>query len=103
MSWLPIAGVRDIPVGEFIQVDTGSQFLLICNVNGEFFAVEDRCSHDNISMLGGCLSGDRIECPHHGATFCVRDGAVLSPPAYSPIETFAVRVNGNNIEVEVSP
>ena len=103
MSWLPVASAQDIPVGQFIQVDTGNLFLLVCNVNGEFFAVEDRCTHDNISMVGGCLQGDQIECPHHGATFCVRNGAVTAPPAYSPLETFPLRLNGNAIEVEITP
>jgi 3-phenylpropionate/trans-cinnamate dioxygenase ferredoxin component len=101
MSWLPVAGVNDIKPGDYQQVDAGFMYVLICNVNGEYFAVEDRCTHDDASLAGGCLAGDNIVCPRHGATFCVRDGAVTAPPAYEPLQTFPVRVNGNNIEVEI--
>jgi len=103
MSWQFVANTQEIPKGSFIQVDTGALYLLICNVDNEFFAIEDRCTHDNISMVGGCLQGDQIECPHHGATFCVKNGAVMSPPAYSSVETFPVRVIGDRIEVEITP
>ena len=101
MAWLPVAGADQVPVGEFIQVDTGSMFLLVCNVNGELFAIEDRCTHDGSSMLGGCLEGDEIICPWHGAKFCVRNGAVKAPPAYEDVASYPVRINGRNIEVDV--
>lgn len=101
MAWLPVAGAAQLTPGDFIQVDTGDLFLLICNVNGELFAIEDRCSHDDSSMAAGGMDGDQLICPRHGARFCVRTGAALTPPAYESVQTFPVRIHGPNIEVDV--
>ena len=101
MTWLPVAGANQIAPGDFIQVDTGNAFILVCNVNGELLAIEDQCTHDGSSMAGGCMEGDQIICPRHGARFCLRSGAALTPPAYDAVQTFPVRIHDGNIEVEV--
>lgn len=101
MAWIPVTGADQVPPGEFVQADTGTEFVLICNVAGELFAIEDQCTHDGSSMAGGCLEGDQIICPRHGARFCLRNGEALSPPAYEAVKTFPVRIHNNNIEVEV--
>jgi 3-phenylpropionate/trans-cinnamate dioxygenase ferredoxin subunit len=100
MAWLAVADATQIAPGDFIQVDTGALFLLICNVNGELFAIEDQCTHDGSSMANGYLDGDQIICPRHGARFCVRSGAVKAPPAYEAVQIFPVRINGNKVEVD---
>ena len=101
MTWLAVADAHAVQPGNFIQVDTGTLFLLICNVNGELYAIEDQCTHDGSSMAAGCLEGDQIVCPRHGARFCLRSGAALTPPAYDPVQTFPVRIHANNIEVDI--
>ena len=101
MTWLPVAAANQIAPGDFIKVDTGSLYVLICNVNGELLAIEDQCTHDGSSLAGGCIEGDEIICPRHGARFCLRTGAVMAPPAYEAVQTFPVRINGPNIEVDV--
>ena len=101
MTWLAVAGANQIAPGDFIQVDTGNVFLLVCNVNGELLAIEDQCTHDGSSMAGGCMEGDQIICPRHGARFCLRSGAALSPPAYDAVQTYPVRIHADNIEVDV--
>jgi 3-phenylpropionate/trans-cinnamate dioxygenase ferredoxin subunit len=101
MTWLSVAAVNQIQPGSFLQVDTGTLFILVCNVNGELFAIEDQCTHDGSSMATGCLEGDQIICPRHGARFCLRNGAALTPPAYDAVQTFPVRINANQIEVDV--
>jgi 3-phenylpropionate/trans-cinnamate dioxygenase ferredoxin subunit len=101
MAWLPVAGADQVAPGEFIQVDTGTLFILVCNAAGELFAIEDMCSHDGSSMLGGCIEGDEIICPRHGARFCLRNGAPMAPPAYEGVQTFPVRINDRNIEIDL--
>lgn len=101
MAWLTVAGANEIQPGNFIQVDTGTLYILICNVNGQLYAIEDQCTHDGSSMATGCLEGDQIICPRHGARFCLRSGAALTPPAYDAVQTFPVRINANQIEVDV--
>lgn len=101
MAWLTVAGTNEIQAGDFIQVDTGTLYILICNVNGQLYAIEDQCTHDGSSMATGCLEGDQIICPRHGARFCLRSGAALTPPAYDAVQTFPVRINANQIEVDL--
>jgi 3-phenylpropionate/trans-cinnamate dioxygenase ferredoxin subunit len=60
--------------------------------NGEFFAVEDICTHDGAELTGGTIEGDQIICPRHGARFCLRTGRAMTPPAYEPVRVFATKV-----------
>ncbi len=101
MAWLSVAVADQIQPGDFIQVDTGNLYLLVCNVKGELFAIEDQCTHDGSSMVTGCIEGDQIICPRHGARFCLRSGAALTPPAYDAVQTFPVRLYDNQIQVDI--
>ncbi|MDE2482196.1 MAG: non-heme iron oxygenase ferredoxin subunit [bacterium] len=73
--------------------------LLICNVGGTFYAIEDVCTHDGAPLDQGELEGRCIVCPRHGATFDVETGAATLP-AVMPVMTFPVRVDGDEIVVE---
>lgn len=101
MAWLPVAGASQVAPGDFIQVDTGTFYVLVCNIAGELLAIEDQCTHDGSTLAGGCLDGEQIICPRHGARFCLRSGAALTPPAYEAVQTFPARINGHNIEIDV--
>jgi len=74
---------------------------LLCNVDGDIYAIEDVCTHDGGELDQGWLEGCRIMCPRHGAFFDVTTGAALTPPAVMPVATFKVRLEGNDIYVEV--
>lgn len=71
--------------------------ILVCNVEGALYAVEDRCSHDNAPLDNGELDDYEIECPRHGARFDVRSGKALCLPATRAIETYAVEVRGDEL------
>ena len=79
----------------------GDRAIAVCNVSGQFFAVDDVCTHDEGSLEQGGLEGFEIECPRHGARFDVRTGAATVLPAVLPIETFGVRVQGEDVEIDV--
>ena len=64
--------------------------ILICNVDGEFFALENRCSHAKAPLADGRLQGHRLECPLHGAVFDVRTGKPERPPARRAVPIFPV-------------
>ncbi len=82
-----IVHLNDVPVAIF-HLDDG------------YFAIEDVCTHDGGPVAEGCLENGVIECPRHGAQFDVRTGRVLRFPATSPVPTYAVRVSGDDIQVE---
>ena len=101
MAFKRIGKVNEVPAGTAKVYEVGDRVVAICNVEGEFFAVDDVCTHDEASLDQGELDGFEIECPRHGARFDVRSGEVKALPAVIPIDTFAVRVEGDDIEVEV--
>jgi 3-phenylpropionate/trans-cinnamate dioxygenase ferredoxin subunit len=75
--------------------------VLLCNVAGTVYAIEDVCTHDGGELDQGELEGCRIMCPRHGAYFDVTTGAALTLPAILPVETFPVRVEAGEIFVDV--
>ena len=101
MAFKRIGKVSEVPTGKAKVYEVGDRAIAICNVEGEFFAVDDLCTHDEASLDQGELDGFEIECPRHGARFDVRSGEVKALPAILPVGTFAVRVAGDDIEVEV--
>ena len=75
--------------------------VLLCNVAGELYAVEDVCTHDGGALDGGELEGSRVMCPRHGALFDVTTGKPKTLPAYVPVDPFPVVVQDATIKLEV--
>ena len=97
----PVAKRDEIAPGSTKRVTAGNTALLLCNVDGTFFAIEDVCTHDGGPLDQGELEGCRIMCPRHGALFDVTTGAALTLPAVIPLETYAVTIDGEQIRVDV--
>lgn len=98
-DWLDVTGVEDLLPGAYEVVETDDLILAVFNLDGEFFAIEDICTHDGEELTGGPVDGDQIICPRHGARFCLRTGKALTPPAYEDLPTFPVRVRDGRVEV----
>ncbi len=75
--------------------------MLLCNVDGTIYAVEDVCTHDGAPLDQGELEGSCIVCPRHGARFDVTSGAALTLPAVLPLPTYPVRIEGDAVYVDV--
>ena len=75
--------------------------ILVCHTKSGVYAVDDICTHAFARMSDGRLRGVRLICPLHGASFDVRNGTVLGPPATRPLAAHAVRVVDGAIEVAV--
>lgn len=101
MAFQRVAAVSDIPPGVSKVYEVGDKVVAVCNVSGDLYAIEDVCTHDGASFGQGELDGCEIECPRHGARFDVRDGSATELPAVVPVDTFPVRVEGDDIEVDV--
>ena len=59
------------------------------------------CTHDGGELAGGAVEGDVVICPRHGARFCLRTGAALTPPAYEPVRTYETRIVNGVVEVQL--
>ena len=97
--WEPVARVGDLSHGQLMYVEVGEEPVCLANVNGEFFAVCDICTHQDASLSDGELVGDELECPLHGGAFNVRTGEPISFPVVVGVETYAVRVVDDIIQV----
>ena len=97
----PVARMSAIAPGQMTRVEVDGVPVLLCNVDGDIFAVEDVCTHDGGALDGGELDGCRIMCPRHGAFFDVTTGKALTLPAVSPLPTYPVTIEGDDISVDV--
>jgi 3-phenylpropionate/trans-cinnamate dioxygenase ferredoxin subunit len=96
----PVAHAGAIAPGTMQRVTVDGVDVLLCNVGGAFYAVEDVCTHDGGVLDASELDGVRVMCPRHGAFFDVTTGKALTLPAISPLPTYAVRVDGDDIFIE---
>jgi 3-phenylpropionate/trans-cinnamate dioxygenase ferredoxin component len=100
---LVVAPLAELPPGSMKIVVEGPLEIGVYNCGGELFALEDRCSHDDGPLCEGAWDKERcvVVCPRHGSEFDLRTGVPLSLPAYLPVTTFPVRVDGGIVTVEV--
>ena len=95
-----VAAEGEIPEGGVKIVQSGSLFLGVYLIDGSYYAIEDRCSHDDGPLCEGGREGFEIECPRHGAHFDLRTGGVLSLPATEDVDVYPVVVRDGEIFVE---
>lgn len=92
MPWHRICAVTDLAPGACLRVEVEDEDIVLVNVNGDFFACSNICSHDYAVLHEGEVDNEEIICPLHLARFDVRTGEALSPPAYEALTTYPVRV-----------
>lgn len=100
--WVSVARASDIAEGATKLVRIDDTPVAVFHLAEGWYAIEDVCTHDGGPVAEGTLTGCVIECPRHGATFNVKTGAALTFPAVSPVPTYAVRVVGDDVQVEWS-
>lgn len=98
-DWVDVAKLDEFESGAFRVVELEDTNVAVFNIDGEIYAIEDVCTHDYGQLTGGSVEGHEIVCPRHGAHFDIKTGEALSPPAYEPVETFPVRVEGGVVQV----
>lgn len=100
-EYYPVISLDDLIPGERIFIDVDDMAVVIFNIAGDVYAIEDRCTHDDGPLGEGELEGFEIICPRHGARFDVRDGQALTLPAVEPTRYFPTRIVDNQIEIGV--
>ena len=95
---IPVCPVDDLPPGEALRVEADVP-LAVFNVDGELFAIDDTCTHQDASLTDGYLEGCWVECPLHSSTFDLRTGRPKGPPAKVAVRTHAVSVVDGVIHV----
>lgn len=96
-EWIEVAQAADVPHDGALRVEIDDGPVALWNVDGEFYATADTCTHEEASLSEGDLWGDVIECPLHGAQFDVRTGKVLSLPAVFALTTYPVKLENGTL------
>src|SRR5687768_8537354 len=96
-----VAKLSELKDGEMTQVAAGGTEILLARVHGTCFAVGAHCTHYGAPLVEGVLSGSRIVCPWHHACFDVKTGDLEEPPAFDALPRFDVRVDADQIYVQV--
>lgn len=100
-NFIKVAKKTEIENGKMKAFTVNGKQITVANVDGEYLAFDDTCTHAQCSLAGGILDGHTLTCYCHGAQFDVKTGKVLAPPAPSPISVYKLKVEGEDIFVEI--
>ncbi len=93
----------EVGLGEIKQYIVEGRFVALCNVDSEFHAFEDVCTHQFTHLSEGEFTDSEVKCPLHGAKFDVKTGAAKSLPAVKPVPKHEVKVDNGNVYVALNP
>ena len=97
-----ICAVEDIKLGKAIRVKIGEEAIAIVRTKADqVYALNDKCSHGEISLSEGFVDNETIECWAHGAKFSLETGAALTLPAYEPVAKYEVIIDNGDIFLEI--
>jgi 3-phenylpropionate/trans-cinnamate dioxygenase ferredoxin component len=97
-----VAAVSGFPDPGRLLVEVEDRVVVLFHVGGEFFCIDDVCTHDGGPLGEGELDDHRIACPRHGARFDIRTGKALTMPATQPTGVHEVKVEGNDVYVRLA-
>jgi 3-phenylpropionate/trans-cinnamate dioxygenase ferredoxin component len=99
-GWVDVGSAEAVTETAGLSAEVDGYVVLVVRCGHSYYAVEDRCTHDGEPLEGGDVGGCEIVCPRHGSRFDLRSGEALTPPAYEPLRTFQVRIEGGRVLVE---
>jgi 3-phenylpropionate/trans-cinnamate dioxygenase ferredoxin subunit len=99
-QWIDVGAADKVREDRTFCAEVEGFPVVIARCGNEFYAMEDRCTHDGESFAAADVEECEIICPRHFARFCLKTGEALSPPAYEPARTFKVRIENGRILVE---
>ncbi|MBV24560.1 MAG: hypothetical protein CME12_00385 [Gemmatimonadetes bacterium] len=100
-TWVKVADLSECPPGNLLEVEAGRERIVLANVDGDVYALQNRCSHQDLPLSDGELEGDRLECLYHGARFDVCTGKAVGLPAIKPVLSYDVQIRGQEIFVQI--
>lgn len=98
-NFIHIAQEGELNPGQMKKIKVGEQRLLLVNAEGEYYAVDEMCSHEDYSLALGCIQGGKIKCSLHGSYFDLKTGQATVDPAHEPIGTYPVKIEQGRIFV----
>lgn len=99
-KWTKVADKKEFVAGKALTVDVDGNKIAVFNVGGNYFAIDDTCTHAGGSLSEGPVEGTVVVCPWHGASFDLKSGQVVDAPATEAVRTYQVMVDGDDVKVE---
>jgi nitrite reductase/ring-hydroxylating ferredoxin subunit len=99
-GFLPVAKISALLPGQMTWVAVDGERVLLVNVDGDYYALQDQCGHQRAPLSRGRLDGYAVECPLHFARFDVRTGRLLSGPVSADVPRYEVRIDGEMVYVK---
>ena len=99
--FVKVAAAAQIAPGSALKVRIEDREIAVFNLDGEFLATADQCTHMNASLSEGRVTSAHVICPWHGARFEVRTGRCLGAKPHPSLQTYNVRLEGDDVEVEL--
>ena len=101
-SFARACAVDDVPDGGALRVTIGKTELAIVRTEGEIHAIDDICTHAEVSLADGDIADGEIECWLHGSRFDLRSGHPIQLPATEPVAVYPVKIDGDDVLVDVA-
>lgn len=101
-DFVAVAAVTDVPDPGRMVIEIDDRLIALFHVGGEFFALDDVCTHDGGPLAEGELDNHTVACPRHGAQFDVRTGTALSLPATQPTVAHEVKVEDGQVFIRLA-
>ena len=100
-DWIKACNKNEVGNGELFSFDHQEKKILLANLDGKFFATDRICTHAEADLSTGMLSEEGVRCPLHLSVFNLESGKPQNPPAENPLKTYNIKINENEIFVEV--
>ena len=100
-EFVAVAKASEIQDGGMKGLDVNGKHILLANIGGRYYAISNICSHQKCELSDGKLEGNAVKCICHGSKFDVTSGSVLSGPAEKPVESYEVKVEGDDITIGI--
>ena len=101
-EFVEAATVDDVPESGVLCLEVEERFVVIVRIDGQYYCLDDVCTHDGGTLGDGPLVDGCLECPRHGARFDVKTGDAVTMPATEPTSSHEVMVTGDTIMVKLS-
>jgi nitrite reductase/ring-hydroxylating ferredoxin subunit len=99
LEFVKVASKKDVPSGQMKMVEVNGTSILLANVNGEYYAIGNKCTHSGCKLSNGKLNGQIVQCPCHGSRFNVKTGEVIGGPATKPEQKYELKTVQDQIQI----
>ena len=96
-----LCATGEVAEGAARRVEAHGLTLAVFNVDGEYYVMDDNCTHGPGSLSEGYIEGEVVECNFHNGQFNIRTGAVVSPPCMIPMKTYPTSVENGKVVIEI--